>query len=41
MTELEAKMKAYLENPVSFLDLSDLRFDTDAAKKVAALIASW
>jgi hypothetical protein len=41
MAELEAKLKAYLENPVSFLDLSDFRFGTVDARKVAALIKSW
>jgi hypothetical protein len=43
MMELEAKMEAYLDPAylVSFLDLSDLRFGTDDAKKVAELIKSW
>jgi hypothetical protein len=40
MAELETKLKAYLRNPVSDLDLSNLSFGTKGAEKVAALIKS-
>ena len=41
MKELNAKIEAYLQNPIDSLDLSGIRFGADGAKRVAEVLPEW
>ena len=39
--KLNAKLKAYLEDPKDFLDLSAMDFRANGARKVAIFLPKW
>ena len=39
--KLNAKLKAYLEDPKDFLDLSGMDFRADGARNVAKFLPKW
>jgi hypothetical protein len=39
--KLNAKLKAYLEDPKDFLDLSAMDFHADGARRVAKFLPKW
>jgi hypothetical protein len=41
MEELNAKIEAYLQNPIESLDLSGMNFGADGAKRVAEVLPEW